>query len=54
MGSPWPRASPAEVATFLESWRTSWSALLQSGYHALHELVMAAWYARPESWPALH
>jgi hypothetical protein len=53
VSSPWPRASAAEVGAFLESWRTSWLALLQSGYHALHELVMAAWYARPESWTAL-
>ena len=53
VSAPWPRASAAEVGAFLESWRTSWLALLQSGYHALHELVMAAWYARPESWTAL-
>ena len=53
VGSPWPRASAAEVSAFLESWRTSWLTLLQSGYHALDELVMAAWYARAESWPAL-
>jgi hypothetical protein len=51
--APWPRASAAEIAAFLESWRTSWLVLLQSGYHALHELIMAAWYARPESWPVL-
>jgi hypothetical protein len=53
VGSPWPRASAVEVSAFLESWRTSGLTLLQSGYHALHELIMAAWYARAESWPAL-
>jgi hypothetical protein len=53
VGAPWPRASTGEVAGFLEAWRTSWLVLLQSGYHALHELIMAAWYARPESWAAL-
>jgi hypothetical protein len=53
VGAPWQRATAAEIAEFLESWRTSWLVLLQSGYHALHELIMAAWYARPESWPAL-
>jgi len=54
VGAPWRRAAAADIAGFLESWRTSWLALLQSGYQALHELIMAAWYARPESWPALH
>jgi hypothetical protein len=52
--APWARATTAEIGAFLESWRTSWLVLLQSGYHALHELIMAAWYARPEAWPALH
>jgi hypothetical protein len=46
-------ASPVEIAGFLESWRSSWLTLLQSGYHALHELIMAAWYAQPGSWAAL-
>jgi len=50
---PWPQASVAEISAFLQSWRTSWFSLLQSGYHALHELIIAAWYARSESWPAL-
>jgi hypothetical protein len=27
--------------------------LLQQGYQALHDLVLAAWYARPDSWPAI-
>jgi len=53
VSAAWPQASPAEVAAFLERWRFSRSALLQQAYHALHELVLAAWYARPDSWPAL-
>jgi hypothetical protein len=53
VGAPWSRATTAQIAGFLDAWRTSWLVLLQSGYHALHELIMAAWYARPESWPAL-
>jgi hypothetical protein len=53
VASPWPDASPAEVAAFLARWRFSRWALLQQGYHALHELVLAAWYARPDSWPAI-
>jgi hypothetical protein len=51
--SPWREASQAEIAAFLERWRFSRWALAQQGYHALHELVLAAWYARPESWPAI-
>jgi hypothetical protein len=53
VASPWPQASAAEVAAFLERWRFSRWALLQQGYHALHDLVLAAWYARPDSWPAI-
>jgi hypothetical protein len=53
VASPWPQASAAEVAAFLERWRFSRWALLQQGYHALHDLVLAAWYARPDSWPPI-
>jgi hypothetical protein len=51
--APWREASVAEVSAFLERWRFSRWALLQQGYHALHDLVLAAWYARPDSWPAI-
>lgn len=51
--APWQEASVAEVTAFLERWRFSRWALLQQGYHALHDLVLAAWYARPDSWPAI-
>lgn len=50
---PWPQAHPEDIAAFLQGWRTSWFSLLQSAYHALHELIMASWYARSESWAAL-
>jgi hypothetical protein len=53
VASPWRDASRAEVAAFLARWRFSRWALAQQGYHALHELVLAAWYARPDSWPAI-
>lgn len=49
--SPWGEASPEDIADFLDGWRTSWFALLRSGYLGLHELVMAAWYGNPKSWP---
>ena len=51
--SLWREASVAEVSAFLERWRFSRWALLQQGYHALHDLVLAAWYARPDSWAAI-
>jgi hypothetical protein len=53
VSAPWPQASSAEVAAFLERWRFSRWVLFQQAYHALHELVLAAWYARPDSWPAI-
>lgn len=50
---PWDRAPPAAVAAFLDRWRTSRFMLLRSAYDALHQLVLAAWYGNPESWPAI-
>jgi hypothetical protein len=49
----WPDADPAEIAAFLERWRTSRIGLLQSGYFALHDLVLGAWYADPSAWDAI-
>jgi len=46
----WRDAEPADVAAFLERWRLSRIALLQSGYFALHDLVLGAWYASPSAW----
>jgi hypothetical protein len=53
VSSPWPQASRDEIAAFLESWRTSRFLLLHSAYAALHQLVFAAWYGDPASWPAI-
>jgi hypothetical protein len=53
VSAPWSQAPAAEIAAFLERWRFSGWALFQQGYHALHELVLAAGYARPDSWPAI-
>jgi hypothetical protein len=46
----WNEASAEDITGFLERWRHSRLALLQAGYHALHDLILAAWYAEPESW----
>ena len=53
VSAPWPEASRAEIAAFLESWRSSRFLLFHSAYAALHQLVFAAWYGNPASWPAI-
>jgi hypothetical protein len=49
----WPEATPDELSAFLQTWRFSRFALLRSGYAAIHDLIFGAWYANPESWPAI-
>jgi hypothetical protein len=51
--SSWPDASRDSVAAFLASWRDSRFTLLRSGYGALHQLILAAWYGNTRSWPAI-
>ena len=51
--SSWPQASRESVAAFLHSWRNSRFALLRSGYGALHQLILAAWYGNTRAWPAI-
>jgi hypothetical protein len=48
----WSAATPQQLAAFLQDWRTHRFDLLQSAYHALHDLVLGAWYADPSSWVA--
>jgi len=49
--SPWSEASTETIAAFLARWRDSRFTLLRSAYGALHQLVLAAWYAQPPAWP---
>ena len=51
--APWQEASPAEVAGFLEAWRTSGWELKRSAYDAFHQLILAAWYGNPRAWGAI-
>jgi len=51
--SAWRDATRAEVDAFLASWQSSTWALKRTAYDALHQLVIAAWYANPRSWPAI-
>ena len=50
---PWSEAGSDDIVAFLQNWRLSRWQLLQSAYHALHELMFAAWYAQPAAWPAI-
>jgi len=49
--SPWDKVTPQEAAEFLESWRHSGWGLFRAAYQGMHELVMAARYSEPGSWP---
>lgn len=51
--SAWPDAGEGEVRGFLDAWRRSRLELLKSGYLALHDLVLGAWYADDASWAAI-
>jgi hypothetical protein len=51
--APWPDATEDVVAAFLTGWRNSRVDLLKSGYLALHDLVLGAWYADPSAWDAI-
>ncbi|RJF98831.1 hypothetical protein [Noviherbaspirillum saxi] len=49
----WPRAKPEDIAAFLQDWRHSRFALMQSAYHALHDLIIGPWYADASSWASV-
>lgn len=46
----WETATPEAVRNFLARWENSPLALLRMGHASLLQLVMMAWYGRPESW----
>lgn len=49
----WPQAQPDEVADFLQRWRLHRVAMLQTAYHALHDLITGSWYADESTWPSI-
>jgi hypothetical protein len=49
----WSQATDAQVSTFLNEWRFHSLAMLQTAYHALHDLIIGSWYADPASWSAI-
>jgi len=48
----WEGARIEDVSAFLQDWRLHRLGLLRSAYHALHDLVLGAWYAQEGSWAA--
>ncbi|MGH8352541.1 MAG: twin-arginine translocation pathway signal protein [Pseudomonas sp.] len=46
----WENASADAVRHFLGRWQNSSLGLLQMGHASLLQLVLMAWYGRPESW----
>jgi len=52
--SGWHNANANDIEKFLDSWKHSRLNLLRVGYTALHDLVMGAWYANPDSWQRIH
>ncbi|NYE61022.1 hypothetical protein FHW58_002174 [Duganella sp. 1224] len=49
----WEQADPRQVAAFLDHWRTHSLQTPQVAYHALHDLIIGAWYADPSTWPSI-
>lgn len=49
----WPQAKQEDITAFLQNWRTSRLALLQTAYHGLHDLIIGSWYSEPSSWAAI-
>jgi hypothetical protein len=46
----WENASTEQVRHFFDRWQNSSLGLLRMGHSSLIQLVMMAWYGRPESW----
>ncbi|MES2818884.1 MAG: twin-arginine translocation pathway signal protein [Pseudomonadota bacterium] len=46
----WENASITDIRAFLTRWQDSSLDLLRMGHASLLQLVMMAWYSRPESW----
>jgi len=49
----WEHADPRQVDAFLQSWRTHSLQTLQIAYHALHDLIIGAWFADASTWDSI-
>ncbi|MFJ4346077.1 twin-arginine translocation pathway signal protein [Pseudomonas sp. NPDC089401] len=48
----WEQASGAQVTAFLQRWQNSSLNLLRMGHASLLQLLLMAWYERPQAWAA--
>lgn len=53
LGAAWPQATPAAVTAALQGMRESGLALKQQAYHALRDILNAAYFADASAWRAL-
>lgn len=53
LGAAWPQATPAAVTSALQGMRESGLALKQQAYHALRDILNAAYFADASAWRAL-
>lgn len=49
---PWEESTQQQVQAFLERWRSSSFAVLNTGYRALIKLVAGSFYGTPAGWAA--
>lgn len=49
----WSEAKTDDVTTFLQNWRMHRISMLQSAYHALHDLIIGPWYADDSTWASI-
>ncbi len=49
----WSEAKPETVQAFLQSWRFHRLEMLQSAYHALHDLIIGPWYGDESTWESI-
>jgi hypothetical protein len=49
----WALASPEQVTASLQGMRLSSLALRQQAFHAMRDLINAAWFADPATWAAI-
>jgi len=49
----WSETRTEEVSAFLQDWRFHRLGMLQSAYHALHDLIIGSWYADPSTWATI-
>jgi len=50
LARPWAETDDDEIAAVLQRWRTHRITLLQSAYHAFHDLILGAAYASEARW----